>query len=119
MFHGDHKDWFNSEEVWALVLLCAVTFPLLALNEWFHPLPLLKLQMLKRRNFAYGVLGLLLFVVLSLSSSLVPLTYLTEIQGYRALQGHWITLLIALAQFLMLPAVAYLLDHKWADPRAV
>ncbi|MEL6059438.1 MFS transporter [Methylobacterium sp. DCY52] len=119
MYHGDHQDWFNSEEVCVLVLLCAIAFPLLAINEWFHPLPLLKLQMLKRRNFAYGVLGLFLFLVLSLSSSLVPQTYLVEIQGYRALQGHWITLLIALAQFLMLPAVAFLLDHKWADARGV
>lgn len=119
MYHGDHQDWFNSEKVCLLVLLCVVAFALLALNEWFHPLPLLKLQMLKRRNFAYGVLGLFLFVVVSLSSSLVPQTYLVQIQGYRALQGHWITLPIALGQFLMLPAVAYLLDHKWADARVV
>ena len=119
MYHGDHQDWFNSEEVCLLVLLCVVAFGLLALNEWFHPLPLLKLQMLKRRNFAYGVLGLFLFLVVMLSSSLVPQTYLIQIQGYRALQGHWTTLLIALGQFLMLPAVAFLLDHKWADARAV
>ncbi|MEA1832169.1 MFS transporter [Methylobacterium durans] len=118
MYHGDHKDWFNSQEVWILVL-CLLTFPLLALNEWFHPLPLLKLQMLKRRNFAYGVLGLFLFVVLSLSASLVPQTFLAEIQSYRALQGHRVTLLIALGQFLMLPAVAFLLDHRWADARLV
>lgn len=119
MYHGNHQDWFNSHEVWILVLLCIPAFPLLALNEWHHPLPLLKLQMLKRRNFAYGVSGLFLFLVLSLSSSLVPQTYLVEIQGYRALQGHWITLLIALGQLLMLPAVAFLLDHSWADARAV
>jgi DHA2 family multidrug resistance protein len=119
MYHGAHKDWFNSEEVWILVLLCALAFPLLALNEWFHPLPLLKLQMLKRRNFLYAVLALFLFVVLSLSSSLVPQTFLVEIQGYRALQGHRITLLIALAQFLMLPVIAFLLDHRWADARLV
>lgn len=119
MYHGDHKDWFNSEEVWVLVLLCALAFPLLVLNEWFHPLPLLKLQMLERRNFAYAVLALFLFVVLSLSSSLVPQTFLVEIQGYRALQGHRITLLIALAQFLMLPVIAFVLDHRWADARLV
>ena len=119
MYHGNHQDWFNSEEVWILVTLCVIAFPLLAVNEWFHPLPLLKLQMLQRRNFAYGVSGLFLFLVLSLSSSMVPQSYLVEIQGYRALQGHWITLLIALGQFLMLPAVAFLLDFKWADARVV
>ncbi|WP_071000346.1 MFS transporter [Methylobacterium sp. C1] len=119
MYHGDHQDWFNSDEVRILAMLCVIAFPLLAVNEWYHPLPLLKLQMLKRRNFAYGVVGLFLFLVVSLSASLVPQTYLASIQGYRALQGHWITLLIALGQFLMLPAVAVLLDREWADARAV
>ena len=119
MYHGSHLDWFNSPLICVLTALCVVAFPLLALNEWFHPLPLLKLQLLGRRNFAYGVLALFLFVVLSLSSSVVPLTYLAGIQGYRALQGHWIMLVIALGQFLMLPAVAFLLDRRWADARIV
>lgn len=119
MYHGTHHDWFNSTLVCILVALFAVSFPLLVLNEWHHPLPLLKFQLLKRRNFAYGVVGLFLFLILSMSSSLLPQTYLGEIQWYRASQAHWITLIIALMQLLMLPATAYLLDHRWADSRVV
>ena len=119
LMHGNHADWFNAPWISVLLLLTVVAFPLLALNEWFHPLPLLKLQMLGRRNFAYGVVGLFIFLVISLSSSLVPQTYLVEIQGYRALEAHWITLLIALGQFVMLPVVAFVLDHKHVDARAV
>src|SRR5262249_22244618 len=47
MLHGDHDDWFNSPGICVLALVSAVSFPLLILNECFHPLPLLKLQMLK------------------------------------------------------------------------
>ncbi|WP_246725278.1 MFS transporter [Beijerinckia sp. L45] len=119
LIHGDHEDWFNSEKICLLALVSVVAFPLLAVSEWFHPLPLLKLQMLGRRNFAYGVIGLFLFLVISLSSSSVPQDYLVDVRGYRAFQAHWITLLIALGQFIMLPFVAFLLDHRWADPRAV
>ena len=54
LLQGDHLDWFNSSTISLLALASAVAFPLLILNEWRHPLPLLKLQMLGRRNFAYA-----------------------------------------------------------------
>jgi DHA2 family multidrug resistance protein len=42
----------------------------------------------------------------------VPLRYLQEVQGYRPLQSNLITLEIAAAQLVMLPAMALLLDYK-------
>jgi DHA2 family multidrug resistance protein len=119
MLHGDHDDWFNSPTICLLTLASAVAFPLLILNEWFHPLPLLKLQLLGRRNLAYGAIGLVLFLTISLSSSIVPQEYLADVQGYRPLQEQQIDLLLSLGQFALLPAVAFLLDHKWVDSRAV
>jgi DHA2 family multidrug resistance protein len=97
----------------------AVAIPLLLVNEWFHPLPLLKLQMLGRRNFAYGALGLFTFLIISQSGSTVPLRYLQEVQGYRPLQSNLITLEIAAVQLVMLPATALLLDYKRVDSRVV
>ena len=79
----------------------------------------LKLEMLKRRNFAYAVIGLFLFIIISQSSSTVPLQFLEQIQGYRPLQSHFITLVVALSQLAMLPAMALLLDHKAVDSRVV
>jgi DHA2 family multidrug resistance protein len=80
---------------------------------------LLKLQMLGRRNFAYGALGLFTFLIIGQSGSSVPLRYLQEVQGYRPLQSNLITLEIAVLQVVMLPAMALLLDFKRVDSRVV
>src|ERR1700730_6839787 len=119
LVQGDRLDWFNSRLICALALVSAFAIPLLLVNEWFHPLPLLKLQMLGRRNFAYGVLGLVTFLVIAQSGSIVPLRYLQEVQGYRPLQSNLITLEIAAVQLVMLPAMALLLDYKRVDSRVV
>jgi MFS transporter, DHA2 family, multidrug resistance protein len=119
LYQGDRLDWFNSGLICVLAVVSAFTIPLLLVNEWFHPLPLLKLQMLGRRNVAYGALGLFTFLVISQSGSTVPLRYLQEVQGYRPLQSNLITLEIAALQLVMLPAMALLLDYKPVDSRAV
>jgi DHA2 family multidrug resistance protein len=119
LYQGDRLDWFNSRLICVLALVSALAIPLLLINEWFHPSPFLKLQMLGRRNFAYGALGLFTFLVISQSSSTVPLRYLQEVQGYRPLQSNLITLEIAALQLVMLPAMALLLDYKRVDSRVV
>jgi DHA2 family multidrug resistance protein len=119
LYQGDRLDWFNSKLICVLALVSAIAIPLLLVNEWFHPLPLLKLQMLGRRNLAYGTLGLFTFLIIAQSGSAVPLRYLREIQGYRPLQSNLITLEIAVLQLVMLPAMALLLDYKKVDSRLV
>src|ERR1700716_903005 len=119
LYQGDRLDWVNLNLICVLSLVSALAIPLLLLNEWFHPLPFLKLQMLGRRNFAYGALGLFTFLVISLSGSTVPLRYLQEVQGYRPLQSNLITLEIAASQLVMLHAMELLLDYKRVDSRVV
>jgi DHA2 family multidrug resistance protein len=119
MLHGDHEDWFNSPTICMLAVASLVAYPLLILNEWFHPLPLVKIQMLGRRDFAFGLIGLTLFVTIGLSSSEVPQEFLATLHGYRPLQAQTIDIVLAGSQFVLLPAVAFLLDHKWIDGRAV
>jgi DHA2 family multidrug resistance protein len=119
LYQGDRLDWFNSSLICVLAVVSAFAIPLLLVNEWFHPLPLLKLQMLGRRNFAYGALGLVTFLIIGQSGSTVPLRYLQEVQGYRPLQSNLLTLEIAALQLVMLPATALLLDYKRVDARIV
>ncbi len=119
LYQGDRLDWFNSSLICVLALVSALAIPLLLINEWFHPLPLLKLQMLGRRNVAYGALALFTYLVIGQSGSSGPLRYLQEVQGYRPLQSNLITLEIAALQLLMLPAMALLLDYKRVDSRVV
>jgi DHA2 family multidrug resistance protein len=116
---GDRLDWFNSPLICVLALISVVAIPLLIVNEWFHKVPLLKLQLLGRRNIAYGVIALFIFLLIGLSGSVLPNTFLEQVQGFRPEQLYPLTLAIALAQLLMLPALAWLLDFPAVDARVV
>ena len=116
---GDRLDWFNSPLVCVLALTSAVALPLLFVNEWFHPLPFLKLQLLGRRNIAYGVVALFTFLIIGSSSSSVPTNYLVDVQGFRPFQVYQITLVVALSQLVLLPATSFLLDFERVDARVV
>lgn len=116
---GDRLDWFNSSAICVLALLSAVGTPLLFVNEWFHELPFLKIQLLSRRNIAYGLVALFMFSIIGLSASEIPLTFLGEVKGYRPIQSYLVTLEVAASQLILLPLIAKLLDFKWVDARVV
>ncbi len=116
---GDRYDWFNSQTICVLALVSVVALPLLVVNEVLHPLPLFGFFLLKRRNVAYGLIALVTFLLLNLSSSTLPLAFLTDVAGYRPLQSQLVTLQIALAQLVMLPAMAVLLNFERVDARVV
>jgi len=116
---GERLDWLNSPLISTLLLGAAVCLPLFLLNEWFHPLPLFKLQLLERRNFAYGIITLCLFLFLSMAGSAIPASYLTEVQGYRPLQTMPTAMMIALPQLLLAPLVATVINRNWVDSRYV
>ena len=116
---GDRFDWFNSTTICVLALVCVVALPLLIINELHHELPLYKLSLLKRRNFTYSLLALIIFLLLGLSSSTIPLTFLQEVAGFRPSQSYPVTLVVAVAPFITLPAVAWLLNFESVDARVV
>ena len=116
---GDRLDWFNSPAICVMALLSVVATPLLVINEWFHPLPLFKPQLLARRNLAYGLIALFLFLLIGLSASSLPTSYLQEVQGLRPIQMFPVTLTVAASQIVLLPLIAKLLDYEWADARIV
>ena len=116
---GDRLDWFNSTFICLTSLVSAISIPLFLLRERRAAVPLVHLDLLKRPNFAYSVVTLLVFLVVSLSASQVPLTFLERVQGYRPLQAHLLTLEVAAAQLVLLPATALLLDQERVDGRWV
>jgi DHA2 family multidrug resistance protein len=116
---GDRLDWYNSPLIWLLSGVSAVAIPAFIFNETVQPVPLVRFDLLKRPNFLYAVITLLVFLVVSLSASTVPLTFLEQVRGYRPLQAHLLTLEVALLQLILLPLTAILLDHKHVDGRWV
>lgn len=119
LYQGDRLDWFNSPLICVLALISVIAIPLFFLNEWIHPLPLMKPQLLGRRNIAYGGIALFTFLIIAQAGSAVPEQVLEQVQGYRPLQSSLITLEIALPQLVLLPAVAFLLDFRSVDARVV
>ncbi len=119
LYQGDRLDWFNSPLICVLALVSAIAIPLFVVNEWFHPLPLMKPQLLGHRNIAYGAVALVVFLIIAQAGSTVPLQFLQQVQGYRPAQSSPITLEIALPQLLLLPATAFLLDFRTVDARVL
>jgi DHA2 family multidrug resistance protein len=116
---GDWLDWFNSPLICVLTLSSAVAIPLFFVNETRVKIPLIRLELLKRRNFLYASITLIVFLVVALSASQVPLSFLEQVRGFRPLQAQGLTLMIAASQLVLLPATALLLDIPWLDSRLV
>jgi len=114
---GERYDWFHDPRVvWFFCAGGALTCVFL-LAEWYHPLPFIKLQLLRRRNLGLGFLIFFALVVALLAGSLLPAEYLREIHGFRTPYVATIGLSIGLPQLILGPAVSFLLYKKWMDAR--
>ena len=92
---------------------------LFMVNEWSHPLPFFKLQMLGLRNLAFALIVLAGVLMVLTSVIIIPSSFLAQVQGYRPLQTAPVMLLMALPQLIALPLVAALCNLRWVDCRWV
>lgn len=116
---GVRLDWFHSPLITISLVAGLALLAVYLLTEWYHPSPFIKLQILGRRNLGLGFILFVCLLVVLMSSSLLPSSYLGRIQGYRPLQMASIGLGIALPQLVLGPAVALLLYQRWVDARIV
>ncbi len=116
---GDRLDWWHSALIVILTAVALVALPALVMWERIAPVPLMKFELLKNRNLLYPVITLIVFLILALTASTVPLQFLMQTQGYKPVQASDVTLIVALPQFVLLPFTAWILDHKHVDARWV
>ena len=116
---GDRLDWFNSKLISTLTLVAVVSVPAFLWRQWTVETPFFQLRLLGRRNIAFGVSALVVFLLLALSGTQAPVAFLEQTQGLRPIQAHVVTLEIALLQLLALPVAALLLDRPQIDARLV
>ena len=114
---GERLDWYNSPLICVLLLVAAIAIPLLVVRERHAQVPLMRFDLFKRRNFLYPSITLILFSVISLAASAVPLMFLQVVHGYRPLQAQILTLEVAASQLVLLPLTAWILDHERIDAR--
>ncbi|MDE1180471.1 MFS transporter [Paraburkholderia sp.] len=116
---GTRAGWTDAPWIVALFAGGVATMALFLVNEWFHPLPFFKMQLLARRNLSHALitLGGVLLILVAVPG--VPAGYLAEVRGYRPLQTAPLALFVALPQLLALPAVAALCNLRRVDCRWV
>lgn len=114
---GERLDWLQSPLISGMLLSAAALLLVFFINEWFHPLPLFRLQMLQRRNLTHGLLVLAGVLMVALSGSALPSAYLGQIEGFRTAQFAPLALTIGLPQLVIAPLIATLLNLRWIDCR--
>ncbi|MCU5772861.1 MFS transporter [Erwiniaceae bacterium BAC15a-03b] len=119
LVQGERLDWFNSPLISAMLLSACALLLVFLINEWFHPLPLFRLQMLARKNLAHGLLVLAGVLTVALSGSALPSAYFAQVEGFRTLQFAPLALTIGLPQLIIAPLIAALLNLRWIDCRWV
>lgn len=114
---GERLDWFASPLIAGMLLASFALLTVFFINEWFHPLPLFKLQMLERKNLTHGLLVLAGVLMVGLSGSALPSAYFGQVEGFRTLQFAPLALTIGLPQLIIAPLMAALLNIRWIDCR--
>lgn len=116
---GVRLDWFRSPFVTVALVAGLILLFIYLLTEWYTHAPFNKPQLLGRRNLWLGSSLFLCLLVVLMSGSFLPATYLGTIQGYRSMQTAPVGLIIALPQIVLGSCVALLLYQKWVDARVV
>ncbi|WP_437883235.1 MFS transporter [Pseudomonas sp. LRF_L74] len=119
LVQGERLAWFESPLIALLLIGGGLLLILFMVNEWSHPLPFFKLQMLKIRNLSFALFSLAGVLVVLLAVVVIPSGYLAQVQGYRPLQTAPLMLIVAMPQLLALPLVAALCNLRWIDCRWV
>ncbi|CAB3788921.1 putative multidrug resistance protein EmrY [Paraburkholderia ultramafica] len=114
---GTRLGWTDSPLICLLFIGAMIMLVLFLVNEWFHPLPFLKIQLLARMNLTHALitLGGVLLILVAVAG--IPAAYLAEVRGYRPLQSAPLSLCVAVPQLLALPLVAALCNVRAIDCR--
>ncbi len=108
---GNKDDWFASPFIFDLAIVALVFLTIFIAIELVVEKPLVNLRLLKRRNFAIGVLanGLLGFALFG-SIYVLP-QYLGQVQRYNAEQIGMVLAWTGLPQLLLIPFVPKLMQR--------
>jgi DHA2 family multidrug resistance protein len=119
LMQGDRLDWFNSPVICNLLVGGVFLFGLFLVNEWYHPLPFFRIQMLSRRNISFALMAVALVLVLAAVDIAVPSAFLATVWDYRPEQIAPVALVVALPQLIVLPLIAALCNFPRVDCRYV
>jgi DHA2 family multidrug resistance protein len=108
---GNKNDWFGSPFVTRLAAIAAVSLVLFVWIELTAERPLLNLRLLAGRNFGIGTAASFLLGFALYGASFVLPLYLSQVQGYNALQIGEVLAWVGLPQLFIIPFMPKLMQR--------
>jgi DHA2 family multidrug resistance protein len=106
---GNKDDWFGSPFIARLAAIAVVSLVAFVWIEFTVERPLLDLRLLGRRNFGMGTLASFLLGAALYGASFVLPLYLSQVQGYDAMQIGEVLAWVGLPQLVIIPFVPRLM----------
>jgi len=108
---GNKDDWFASPFIQRLAVIALVSLALFVWIELTVEKPLIRLRLLKRRNFGFGTIALTMVGFALFGSVYILPAYLGQAQGYNAEQIGSVLAWTGLPQLLLIPLVPKLMQR--------
>jgi DHA2 family multidrug resistance protein len=106
---GNKDDWFSSPFILRLAILALVSLSLFVWIELTVEKPLIRLRLLKARNFGFGTIAVTLLGFALFGSVYILPAYLGQAQGYNAEQIGTVLAWTGLPQLILIPLVPRLM----------
>jgi DHA2 family multidrug resistance protein len=108
---GNKDDWFSSPFIVRLAVIAAVSLSLFAWIELKIEKPLIRLRLLKQRNFGFGTIAMTLLGFALFGSVYILPAYLGQAQGYNSEQIGTVMAWTGLPQLILIPLVPRLMQR--------
>ncbi len=108
---GNKDDWFSSPFILRLAIVALVRLSLFVFIELSTEKPLIRLRLLKRRNFGFGVIAMTMLGFALFGSVYILPAYLGQVQGYNAQQIGAVLAWTGLPQLLLIPLIPKLMQR--------
>ena len=106
---GNKDDWFASPFILRLAVVALISLSLFVWIELTTEKPLIRLRLLKQRNFGFGVIALTMVGFALFGSVYILPAYLGQAQGYNAEQIGAVMAWTGLPQLVLIPLVPKLM----------
>ncbi|WP_407160700.1 DHA2 family efflux MFS transporter permease subunit [Bradyrhizobium sp. STM 3557] len=108
---GNKDDWFASPFILRLAAVAAVSLTLFIWIELTVEKPLIRLRLLKGRNFAFGVVAMTMVGFALFGSVYILPAYLGQAQGYNSEQIGAVLAWTGLPQLILIPLIPKLMQR--------
>jgi MFS transporter, DHA2 family, multidrug resistance protein len=114
---GNKDDWFSSPFIQRLAAIAVVSLSLFVWIELTTEKPLIRLRLLKGRNFGFGTIAMTMLGFALFGSVYILPAYLGQAQGYNSEQIGSVMAWTGLPQLILIPLVPQLMRR--IDTRAI